>query len=59
MTGTYPYEDIPSDKVEKLYESHTFPDVTYLACEVIIERCWVKQVNTSKVLTYLEALDKP
>lgn len=59
MTGTYPYEDIPSDKVEKLYESHTFPDVTHLACGVIIERCWGKQVNTSEVLTYLEALDKP
>ena len=58
MTGIYPYEDLPSDEVEKLYESHTFPDLSHLACEDIIQRCWNKQVDAAEVLIYLEALDE-
>ncbi|RDL30362.1 Uncharacterized protein BP5553_10240 [Venustampulla echinocandica] len=59
MTGTYPYQEIPSDEVEKLYESHTFPSLAHLACGDIIQRCWSKQVNAAEVLTYFEALDEP
>jgi hypothetical protein len=46
MIGKYPYEEIPSDKVEKLYECETLPDVTHLAGGAFIKRCWSKQVNT-------------
>lgn len=58
LTSTYPYADIPSDQVEKLYECRTFPDVTHLAYGDIIDRCWSQQVNTADVLTYLNAFDE-
>ncbi|PLB47751.1 kinase-like protein [Aspergillus steynii IBT 23096] len=32
MTGSYPYEEISSDEVEKLYDAQRFPDVSFVVC---------------------------
>ncbi len=40
MTGQYPFQELPSNEVEKLYKAHKFPDVTGIPCGEIIERCW-------------------
>ena len=40
MTGQYPFQELPSNEVEKLYKAHKFPDVTGIPCREIIERCW-------------------
>lgn len=58
MTDTYPYKEIPSNEVEELYNSRTFPNITGLACGDIIKRCWNMQVSAAEVLTYFDALDK-
>lgn len=47
MTGNYPYEDTPSDRVEKLYTAQTFPDVSDLTCGDIILRCWDRKGATT------------
>jgi serine/threonine protein kinase len=39
MTDKYPYEEISSDEVEKLYECHVFPDLSHVICGPIIKRC--------------------
>ena len=57
MTGVYPYGDVASDEVEKLYGAHTYPDVTHLGCEDIITRCWGREVSAAEVHAYFEALD--
>lgn len=59
MTGTYPYEETPSDDVEKLYEIHSFPDVTHLSCGSVIRQCWEMQLNTvQEVFDGLEASER-
>jgi serine/threonine protein kinase len=58
MTSTYPFADIPSDEVKKLFKSHAFPDVTHLPCGTIIKRCWDMEVTTTQVFTYLETLEE-
>lgn len=40
MTDQYPFQELPSNEVEKLYKAHKFPDVTGISCGEIIERCW-------------------
>lgn len=57
MTDTYPYKDIPSNEVEELYGSRTFPDVAEIACGDIITRCWGMQVSAAEVHAYFEARD--
>ena len=50
MTGSYPYADVPSDEVEKLYESQQFPDVSDIVGGNIIMRCWLQQVDSARVI---------
>lgn len=57
MTDKYPYEEIPSNEVEKLYERHMFPDLSQVNCGPIIKRCWERQVHTAQeVHSSLEVL---
>ncbi|KFY74624.1 hypothetical protein V499_05371 [Pseudogymnoascus sp. VKM F-103] len=52
MTDAYPYKDTPSNEVEELYGSRTFPDVTEIACGDIITRCWGMQRQRPTVLPH-------
>ncbi|KAN0086341.1 hypothetical protein V8E54_000029 [Elaphomyces granulatus] len=49
ITSNYPYGEVPSDEVEKLYVNQQFPEVTHLTCGDIIERCWHQQVDAAQV----------
>ncbi|KAL5335645.1 kinase-like protein [Aspergillus crustosus] len=48
MTGYYPYEDLSSDKVEKLYEINNFPDVSSITGGNIITQCWLRQTASAQ-----------
>jgi hypothetical protein len=48
VTDRYPYEEVGSDEVEKLYEADQFPDTAHLACGAVITQCWRRQVGTAK-----------
>ena len=48
MTGQYPFEELPSDEVEKLYETHKFPDVTGTPWGHIVECCWRCEVSSAQ-----------
>lgn len=59
MTGSYPYEEVASDEVEKLYEAEEFPEVSNLICGKIIQQCWCQQVDTAQaVADYLTLIQK-
>lgn len=55
MTGNYPYEELPSGEVDKLYKHRQFPEVTSLMCGDIIEQCWHRQVDAAHGLNRLFA----
>ncbi|KAB8259968.1 kinase-like domain-containing protein [Aspergillus pseudonomiae] len=58
MTGSYPYEDVISDEVEKLFEAHQFPDVSSLVCGTIILQGWHRQVDSAQAIyTDLTAIE--
>ncbi|RAK91246.1 kinase-like protein, partial [Aspergillus costaricaensis CBS 115574] len=50
MTGTYPYKDILSDEVEKLYEVQQFPDVSNVLCGFVISECWRGQIHSAQAV---------
>ena len=54
MTGSYSYEDIPSDEVEELYRIEQFPDLSLIICWDIIKQCWPRE--TDSVTTIRDAL---
>lgn len=59
MTNSYPYEEVTSDEVEKLYEAREFPNVSDLVCGTIIQQCWHRQVDTAVgVFDCLAAIEK-
>lgn len=59
MTGRYPYEEVSSEEVEKLYERREFPDVSNLLCGDIISECWHRQVDTAQaVLDFLTTIEE-
>ncbi|OOF98296.1 hypothetical protein ASPCADRAFT_128460 [Aspergillus carbonarius ITEM 5010] len=45
--GTSPYEEIPSDEVEKLFEQKKFSDISHIVCGNIIKQCWLSQVDSA------------
>ncbi|WEW56921.1 hypothetical protein PRK78_002379 [Emydomyces testavorans] len=56
MTNNYPYEELPSDEVEKLYKHRDFPEVAHLACGAIIKQCWNQQLNAVQVYDSLKLI---
>lgn len=50
MTGSYPYKEVSSDEVEKLYEARQFPDVSTISCGSIIMQCWSREVHSAKAV---------
>ncbi|KAL4879319.1 kinase-like domain-containing protein [Aspergillus karnatakaensis] len=58
MTGYHPYEDMPSDQVEKLYETHNLPDVSSIVAGDIITQCWLRQAESAQsIYTSLAAIE--
>ncbi|OQE07649.1 hypothetical protein PENVUL_c012G09258 [Penicillium vulpinum] len=47
MTGSYPYKDILSDEVEKLYQVQQFPDVSSIICGTVIMQCWHRRIHSA------------
>ncbi|KAJ5407904.1 hypothetical protein N7509_001787 [Penicillium cosmopolitanum] len=45
--GGSPYEEVPSDKVERLFTQKEFPGVSYIPCGQIIQRCWLSQFGSA------------
>lgn len=62
LTGKPPYHELetsddPYGEVEKLYETHRFPDVTGLPLGQLIQSCWYGDANSmSDVIQKLEAI---
>ncbi|KAJ0414509.1 kinase-like domain-containing protein [Aspergillus carlsbadensis] len=48
MAGSYPYEDLPCDKVESLFEVDEFPDVSSITAGDIIMQCWKREATSAK-----------
>lgn len=46
--GNSPYEDIPSNEVEKLFRAKRFPCVSAIPYGQIIEQCWRSEVKTAQ-----------
>lgn len=58
MTGYYPYKDLPSDKVQNLYEISNFPDVSSINAGKIITQCWLRQaVSVQSIYSSLAAIE--
>ncbi|KAJ5901456.1 hypothetical protein N7495_001984 [Penicillium taxi] len=56
-TGTSPYEEIPSDEVERLFLQKEFPDISGLLCGQIIQQCWLSQVDSAaEVQTAIQSI---
>lgn len=45
--GASPYEEIPSDEVERLFTEREFPDISRIPCGQIIKQCWLSQLDTA------------
>ncbi|KAJ6109360.1 hypothetical protein N7486_001594 [Penicillium sp. IBT 16267x] len=45
--GTSPYEEIPSDEVERLFTQKEFPTVSDILCGQIIKQCWLSRVDSA------------
>lgn len=48
VTGSSPYEELPSGEVERLYQKKDFPDVSGLLCGHVIENCWLCGFDTAQ-----------
>ncbi|KAJ5237081.1 hypothetical protein N7489_007172 [Penicillium chrysogenum] len=48
MTGSYPYEEVSSDEVEKLYDVQRFPDVSSVVCGAMVMQCWRRQCHAQR-----------
>ncbi|KFY32396.1 hypothetical protein V493_00235 [Pseudogymnoascus sp. VKM F-4281 (FW-2241)] len=54
MTGQKPFEDLPSDEVERRYRDQVYPDVSGLKCGSLIRQCWDSQITSAQeVYEYL------
>lgn len=45
--GTSPYQEIPSDEVERLFTQKEFPDISGTLCGQIIKQCWLSQIDSA------------
>lgn len=46
--GSSPYEEIPSDEVERLFKAKEFPDISAIPCGQTIKQCWLSQVESAQ-----------
>lgn len=45
--GTSPYEEVPSDEVERLFTQKEFPNVSGIPCGPIIKQSWLSEVDSA------------
>lgn len=45
--GVSPYEELPSDEVERLFTRKEFPDISGIPCGQVIKQCWLSQLDTA------------
>ncbi|KAH6721164.1 spindle assembly checkpoint kinase [Leptodontidium sp. MPI-SDFR-AT-0119] len=48
MTGRYPFQEVSSREVERLYAAQDFPDVTHTLCGAAIQRCWLFEIGSAQ-----------
>jgi hypothetical protein len=54
LTGDRPYQEVSSDEVRRLYQSHEFPNVSWIPCGEMIERCWRGEINfAQEIIDYM------
>ncbi|KAL1998925.1 hypothetical protein VTN02DRAFT_5339 [Thermoascus thermophilus] len=58
MTGSYPYEEVASGEVERLYAVDQLPDLSSVICGDIIIQCWHRQVESVQVHDRLVAIER-
>ncbi|OBT63231.1 hypothetical protein VE03_07743 [Pseudogymnoascus sp. 23342-1-I1] len=58
MTGQTPFEDLPSDEVERSYRDQVYPNVANVKCGRIIRQCWDSEVTSAQgVYDYLRDVE--
>lgn len=45
--GTSPYEELPSNEVERFFTQKEFPDISGIVCGQIIKQCWLSQIDSA------------
>jgi serine/threonine protein kinase len=53
LAGYSPYEEVPSDEVERLYEEKNFPDLSGLPCGDVIMKCWLCEFDSAQQVSDL------
>lgn len=48
ITGQIPFEELPSDEVEKSYKDQIYPDVSGINCGSIIRQCWDSEITSAQ-----------
>jgi hypothetical protein len=48
LTSHSPYEEVPSDEAERLYEEKNFPDVSGFLCGDVILKCWLCEFDSAQ-----------
>ena len=48
LAGYSPYEEVPSDEVERRYQEREFPDVSNLPCGDVIIKCWLGEFDSAQ-----------
>jgi serine/threonine protein kinase len=51
MTGSYPYEDLPSDKVESRFELNEFPDISSTTGGNLIRKCCEREATSAQSIS--------
>ncbi|KAL2794870.1 kinase-like domain-containing protein [Aspergillus keveii] len=51
MTRFYPYEDLPSDKVESHFEVNEFPEISSTTGGSIIRKCWEQEATSAQSIS--------
>lgn len=58
MTGEIPFQDLPSDEVEKNYKAQVYPNVTNITCGDVIRKCWDSEVESAQeVYEYIRDIE--
>ncbi|KAH8425842.1 uncharacterized protein LDX57_003586 [Aspergillus melleus] len=45
--GSSPYEEVPSDELQRLYREQEFPDVSDMICGPVIKQCWLSEFESA------------
>ncbi|ROT35421.1 kinase-like protein [Sodiomyces alkalinus F11] len=48
ITGTAPFEEIPSHEVDRRYQAREFPELTGIQCADVIAKCWHREIRSAQ-----------